>query len=193
VAEASQEWKTAILLAYYGGLRLRDAAGLVWENVSFERKEIQFFPRKTAGANRRPDWKKHLPGQLEIPMMPELEAHLLSVPSSDSPTAPLCPVLASKGTGGRSGRSMSFQKIMGKAGIEPERGIEKKGKGRQFKTLGFHSLRHTFVSELANADVPADMRRQISGHDDEEIHERYMHLDLDSKRRALGKLRPLAG
>ncbi len=47
-------------------------------------------------------------------------------------------------------------------------------------------------AELANADVPADVRRQISGHSDEKIHERYTHLDLDSKRRALAKLRPLA-
>ena len=51
-----------------------------------------FFPRKTMGGRRHPDWKKHLPGQLEIPMMPELEAHLLSLPSSDDPIAPLCPV-----------------------------------------------------------------------------------------------------
>jgi integrase len=52
-------------------------------------------------------------------------------------------------------------------------------------------LRHTFVSELANADVPADVRQQISGHNDEKIHERYMHLDMHSKERALEKLRPL--
>ena len=88
---------------------------------------------------------------------------------------------------------MMFHRIMAKAEIQVDRGAEKRGKGRQFKTLGFHSLRHTFVSELANADVPADVRRQISGHDDEQIHERYTHLDLDSKRRALAKLRPLAG
>ena len=61
------------------------------------------------------------------------------------------------------------------------------GFARQF----FYSLRHTFVSELANADVPADVRRQISGHSDEKIHERYTHLSLDTKRRALAHLRPL--
>jgi integrase len=71
-------------------------------------------------------------------------------------------------------------------------GVSKSGKGRQFKTLGFHSLRHTFVSELANADVPADVRRQISGHNEEKIHERYTHLDMDSKRRVLTNLRPLS-
>jgi integrase len=52
-----------------------------------------------------------------------------------------------------------------------------------------YSLRHRFVSELANANVPADVRRQISGHNDEKIHERYTHLDVDTKRRALAHLR----
>jgi Phage integrase family len=65
-----------------------------------------------------------------------------------------------------------------------DRGVEKKGKGRQFRTLGFNSLRHTFVSELANASAPADVRRQISGHNDEKVHERYTHLDVETKRRA---------
>ena len=56
---------------------------------------------------------------------------------------------------------------MQSAGGYSDRGVEKWGKGRQFKTLGFHSLRHTFVSELANASVHVDVRRQISGHSDE--------------------------
>jgi hypothetical protein len=70
------------------------------------------------------------------------------------------------------------------AGVYSDRGVEKKGKGRQFRTLGFNSLRHTFVSELANASAPADVRRQISGHNDEKVHERYTHLDVETKRRA---------
>jgi integrase len=193
VAKASPEWKTAILLAYYSGLRLRDAVSLSWENVNFDLRQIRYFPRKSnRGLPRRPDWKKHVTGQLEVPLMPEVEAHLLSLPSSDDPGAKLSPTLAAKSTGGNRGLSRMFQRIMDAAGIHSDRGVAKEGKGRQFKTLGFHSLRHTFVSELANADVPADVRRQISGHSDEKIHERYTHLDLDSKRRALGRLRPLS-
>ena len=201
VAKASPEWKTAILLAYYSGLRLRDAVSLTWDNVNFDLRQIRYFPRKSdrrrsqtvsaIGQVRRPDWKKHVTGQLEVPLMPEVEAHLLSLPSSDDPAAKLCPTLAAKSTGGNRGLSRMFQRVMAAAGIYSDRGVEKRGKGRQFKTLGFHSLRHTFVSELANADIPADVRRQISGHNDEKIHERYTHLDLDTKRRALAHLRPL--
>ena len=190
---AEPEWRTAILLAYYSGLRLGDAVGLAWENVDFDRREIRYFPRKTShGITRQPDWKKHLNGQLEVPLMPEVEGHLLAVSSSDDPAGKLCPTLSTRGTGGNRGLSSRFQRLMKKAGIEPGQGAIKKGKGRQFKTLGFHSLRHTFVSELANADIPGDVRRQISGHNDEKIHERYTHLDLDTKRRALARLRPLS-
>ncbi len=192
VAKASPEWKTAVLLAYYSGLRLRDAVGLKWENVNFERQQIRYFPRKgNHGQSGKPDWRKHVSGQLEVPLMPELETHLLSLPSSDDPAAGLCPVLTERTTGGNRGLSRLFHELMAEADIYSERGAEKKGKGRQFKTLGFHSLRHTFVSELANADVPADVRRQISGHNDEKIHERYTHLDSETKRRALAHLRPL--
>ena len=194
IAKASPEWKTAILLAYYSGLRLSDAVSLSWQNMNLELGQIRYFPRKAnRGLSRQPDWKKHVTGQLEVPLMPEVEAHLLSLPSSDDPTAKLCPTLATKSTGGNRGLSSMFQRAMASAGIYSDRGAEKRGKGRQFKTLGFHSLRHTFVSELANADVPADVRRQISGHSDEKIHERYTHLDVDTKRRALAHLRPLAG
>jgi len=192
LAAASSEWKTAILLAYYSGLRLRDAVSLSWDNVNFELRQIRYFPRKSnRGQSRRADWKKHVTGQLEVPLMPEMEKHLLSLPSSDDPAAKLCPTLAAKGTGGNRGLSRMFQRVMAAAEIHSDRGVPKKGKGRQFKTLGFHSLRHTFVSELANADVPADVRRQISGHSDQKIHERYTHLALDTKRRALAHLRPL--
>ena len=193
ISKASPEWKTSILLAYYSGLRLTDAVSLSWQNVNFERGQIRYLPRKAnRGLSRQPDWKKHVSGQLEVPLMPEVEAHLLSLPSSDDPTAKLCPMLATKSTGGNRGLSSMFQRVMAAAGIHSDRGAEKRGKGRQFRTLGFHSLRHTFVSELANADVPADVRRQISGHNDEKIHERYTHLDVNTKRRALAHLRPLA-
>ena len=138
-----------------------------------------------------PDWKKHVTGQLEVPMMPKLETHLLSLPSSDDPAANFVRISRYE-VPGVTAACPGVSTCDGAAGIYSDRGVEKRGKGRQFKTLGFHSLRHTFVSELANADIPADVRRQISGHNDEKIHERYTHLDLDTKRRALAHLRPLS-
>jgi len=42
---------------------------------------------------------------------------------------------------------------------------EKDGKlGRNVSRLSFHSLRHTFNSAIANADVPLEIRQKLTGH-----------------------------
>jgi integrase len=74
------------------------------------------------------------------------------------------------------------------AGIRAPLGPEKNGKGRQFKALGFHSLRHSFISKLANSEVPEDVRKQIVGHSSDDIHRRYVHLDLSFHARAIANL-----
>lgn len=61
-------------------------------------------------------------------------------------------------------------------------------KGRQFEALGFRSLRHSFISTLANSEVPADVRKQIVGHSSEDIHRRYVHLDLMLQQKAIANL-----
>ena len=41
----------------------------------------------------------------------------------------------------------------------------------------FHSLRHTFASWLADADVHADVRQKLTGHQSAGVHGRYSHHD----------------
>jgi integrase len=125
--------------------------------------------------------------------MDELEQHLLSLPSSDRADDFLCPTLAGKTTGGNRGLSFTFKRIMEKAGIIEEQEQKKVGEGRRFASLGFHSLRHTFVSELANSDVPAEVRQKISGHKSNRVHERYTHIETETKRKAMTKMRGIVG
>ena len=74
------------------------------------------------------------------------------------------------------------------AGIRAPLGPEKKAKGRQFKALGFHSLRHSFISKLANSEVPADVRKEIVGHSSDNIYRRYVRQDLSFQARAIANL-----
>jgi integrase len=53
---------------------------------------------------------------------------------------------------------------------------------------GYHSLRHSFVNRLANLEVLPDVRKQLAGHSSDEIHRRYVHLDLSLQAKAIGKL-----
>jgi len=41
---------------------------------------------------------------------------------------------------------------------------------------------------MANAEVSADVRKQTVGHSSDEIHQRYVHLELTLQKSALSKL-----
>ena len=51
----------------------------------------------------------------------------------------------------------------------------------------FHSLRHSFTSWLAEADVHSDIRRKLTGHKSSGIHDIYTHHD-ESLARAIEEL-----
>jgi len=74
------------------------------------------------------------------------------------------------------GYRTSFGRLMQRAEIVAPVGREKRGRGRQVRTKSFHSLRHTFVSRLANADVPPTCEKHSPAIDTDEAHARYTHL-----------------
>jgi integrase len=98
----------------------------------------------------------------------------------------LCPSLAAKGPGGKHGLSESFKRIMRKAKIDTQ---TVKGKGtRNFSRRTFHSLRHSFNSELANAGVAEEIRMKLTGHSSRVMNARYTHLELDALRKAISNV-----
>ena len=60
----------------------------------------------------------------------------------------------------------------------------KEGKGRRFFELGFHSLRHTAISEQANRGVAKEIRMKLSGHKSA-VHEQYTHHELEALRKQI--------
>ncbi len=53
----------------------------------------------------------------------------------------------------------------------------------------WHSLRHTFCTELARAGVPVNVIKELAGHKSIETTLRYMHTDREAKRGAIDALR----
>jgi hypothetical protein len=41
---------------------------------------------------------------------------------------------------------------------------------------------------MANADVPLDVRKALSGHSTDSAHARYVNLELETQKRAIAKL-----
>src|SRR5205085_12650014 len=99
-----------------------------------------------------------------------------------------CPTLCKAKIGGRSGLSRQFQTIMKSAKIDKQSLAAAGEAGRTLNKLSFHSLRHTYVSQLANAGIAPDVRQLLSGHADDKSHGVYTHTKLDTLRKAIETL-----
>ncbi len=173
---ARGDWRGVIMVALYTGARLQDVANLRWENVDLQNKWISFRAGKTKQ-------------RMKLPMHEALHEFLLELPAPDSSKAFLFPTVAGKQTGGYSGLSMAFERIMDRARVRGEVVRERKGeKGRSVNALTFHSLRHTLTSIMANAGVPVEVRQKFTGHASAEMNQHYTHHEIETLRAAVEKL-----
>jgi integrase len=169
---ATGDWQRAIVFSYYTGARLTDVANMLASAIDWDKRLISFTPKKTKRGKKI----------LRIPLHPALEKQLLK--NAGVGNAPLFPELAGRRTGGAHGLSATFKAIMLKAGV---RGavVRHTATGRRNETKGFHSLRHSFVSTLANRGVPREVRQVLAGHASERMAEIYTHRELQVVRSAV--------
>ena len=188
-----KEWKTCIQVGFYTGVRLGDAVGMPLSAFDFEGHVLKVRPQKTSRKKR----------DLIIPLHPQLEAHILDLPivpkdralkgkSGDDTTVLICPTLAKRKVSGKYGLSIQFHKIMAEAGIKQETIAAGGDAGREFNKFTFHSLRHSFISEMANAGIAPDVRQMLAGHSDDRSHAVYTHTQIDTLRAAVKKLPNIA-
>ena len=179
-AAPSDDWQGVILLGALAGMRLGDALRLKWGNVDLQGGAITFTPSKTARLGKK----------LTLPIHPEIEAFLLKHPAGASDNSPLFPSLAHLSVAGKSGASMAFKRIMERA--EVPAGIARKAEGgsagRNVSARSFHSLRHSFVTALAHANVAVELRQKLAGHASEEQSLHYTHPGFAALREAVEKL-----
>ncbi|MEI6033792.1 MAG: tyrosine-type recombinase/integrase [Verrucomicrobiae bacterium] len=172
------EWRGMIALGAHAGLRLSDAANLTWGNVDLTAAVMTFRPAKTEKTDSKP---------LVIAMHSELVETLQALPQGIA-KAPVFPSLYGQKPGSAGGLSNQFAAVMKKAGVVVALGREKAGKGRQTRSKGFHALRHTMISRMANAEISSDVRRSIAGHSSDAMHSKYTHLSLDAQKVAVKKM-----
>lgn len=175
VDAAGSDWRGAIIIAATTGLRLGDIAALTWGQFDFAEKLIRVEETQKTGAS------------LILPLHPDLE-NWLANRNKGIGKSPLLPALHGARIGGTTGLSRQFREIMEKAEVVAKV-VEPKGEaGRTRSTKGFHSLRHYFVSALANAGVHADIRQKLAGHADERVHQNYTHHKIETLRGAVSKI-----
>lgn len=153
-AAKNDEWKTVILLGFFAGLRLGDAVRLTWEAVDFDKGLLTFKAQKT----KRNE---------SLPIHKVLLAHLEKIAGDKGGS--ISPGLAQLSIPGRSGLSRQFLDIVKSAGLGAVEGDKLEGKRRRFTAKSFHSLRHGFVSAMANQGVSKELRMKLAGHTSEDV------------------------
>ena len=171
---ASNEWRGMVLFGFHTGLRLTDAANLEWQNIDLKKNEISFTQAKTGQ-------------KTTVALHPDVIGWINSQQIGVG-KAPIFPSLNGKKSSGRGGLSREFAAIMEQAKIVVPMGRKSKGLGRTLRKLSFHSFRHTMISNLANAEVSADVRKAIAGHSSDEIHNRYTHLETSTQHTAIRRI-----
>jgi integrase len=174
---AEPEWRSMVLFGLYTGQRLGDIASLCRANVDPQAGQIRFVAAKTHRT-------------MILPMAPALAKHVLSLPTSDNPEAPLHPrAYEIVKREGRSGSlSNQFSDLLAQVGLREKKTHHKILNGRSARRhstgLSFHSLRHTATSFLHEAGIPAAVAQAFVGHDSEAIHALYTHVGTESLQRA---------
>lgn len=176
------EWASMVKFGLYTGQRLGDLARMRWTQIDLEAREVRFTTAKTGTV-------------VIVPMCKPLEDHVLSLPAGDKPEAYVHPELGALAEFSNGGPHLSrqFGDLLARCGFRALNSNHAKiegrtGKQRAVKALSFHSLRHSAVSMMKNAGIPAAVVQDIVGHASEAVNRLYTKLETETKRTALTKL-----
>ena len=172
---ATGELRILFGIGLYTGLRLADAVTLQWGEVDLVRGIIQRVPRKTARRTGKP---------VMIPLHNALAAMLAVTPAADR-RGPVMPDLCAEYERARYLATRIIQKHFHDCGIETA-GV---GDGcRAPVTVGFHSMRHSFVSLCRAGGAPLSVVEAIVGHSSPAMTRHYTHTGEVAARSAIAML-----
>lgn len=154
----TKDMKLLLTIGIYTGLRISDCSLLKWSEVDFEKKILRVRPIKT---------KKHMSGPIEIPIHPALMKLLEEMPHEGEYVSESN--AADYKNGHASGKVVDLFK---KCGIKTS---NKDEDGKTKLLCGFHSLRHTFVSNAINSGMSPLLVQKLVGHSAVDMTEHYFH------------------
>lgn len=182
-AAAKGELRALFTLGLYSGLRLGDCATLRWGEVDLTRVMIRRIPNKTARRNPKP---------VMVPIHPVLLEILSATPANERGEY-LLPEIAAlylRRTDLVTDMVQQHFKSCGLIAHKP--GSGKDGK-RAVVEVGFHSLRHTFVSLCRESNAPLSVVESIVGHSSPAMTRHYTHVGELAAGRAVALLPSVIG
>lgn len=170
VGAADGELRTLLLVGAYTGLRLSDAATLRWEQITPDLGAVILKPHKTARSSGR---------VVAVPIHPSLKAALGTHGGEGSVMPGLAAAAPCR-------RVEIVQTHLRRCGFETT--VKVDGYSRRVADYGFHSLRSTFVTRLADAGMPLAQLRGLVGHVSVEMTQHYYRQDAEAARATLETL-----
>jgi integrase len=154
-----------LLLALRTGLRLGELRGLEWPDVDLRSRMITVRQSVVRGLIGSPKSNK----KRYIPMTNELYQVLLPLKKTEG--------FVFGRNDGRPASADTMRTIL-------RRACRKSG----IREIGWHTLRHTFASQMSEADVSLQSVQELLGHSDIRTTMRYSHLAPSKLREAVGVL-----
>ena len=154
---AKGELRPLLAVGVYSGLRLGDCATLRWAEVDLPRGMIRRIPNKTARRNPKP---------VIVPIHPVLRDLFAETPADKRGdyVFPEIAALYARRTDMVTDMIQAHFKACGIKTHQPGTGPDSKGGKRAVIEVGFHSLRHTFVSLCRESNAPLAVVESIVGH-----------------------------
>ena len=180
---ATGELARLFALGIYTGLRLVDCCTLQWGEVDLRRNIIRRIPVKMA----RRDPKRAL---VVIPLHPVLSDLLAQTPSAQR-SGYVLPETAAAYARHVTQVTGQIQAHFAACGIQTTRKMD--GRARAVVEVGFHSLRHTFVSLCREANAPLAVVEAIVGHTSPAMTRHYTHVSEHAAAQAVAALPPVLG
>ena len=180
--EADNEWKGMILLGLWYGMRIGDTSNVKWDKINLTDRTIKHTPTKTG---------RTIKEEMTYFMPDEVYNYVNAASKKKGASKYLFPSLAGKESGSFGGLSNAFDRLMTKAKIDVPLGVEKGGVGRQFRMKGFHSLRYTQASRMADAGIPEELGMAISMHKSASVHKGYVQFTQTLQKDLFSKLKPV--
>jgi integrase len=195
---ATGELRTLFAIGTYTGLRLGDAVTLRWQETDLIRGTILRVPNKTARRSQKP---------LTIPLHQTLAAILADTPEKRR-RGYVLPDLAALYLRDGSALTKRVQAHFAANGVQTTREgtgftkLEKPGpRGKLWQhtgrravvEVGFHSLRHTFVSLCRQSGAPLAVVEAIVGHASPAMTRHYTHVGEAAARASVAALPSVLG
>ncbi len=178
MARAEGNLHLMLAVGLFTGMRLGDVVNLRWDCLDFDRGLARVIPKKTERYGK----------VVEVPLRGELIG-LLREHQQNNGSEFVFPKERAEHAANASNLTGRIQRFFETCGIQTTEEPKHGHRRRAIVRVGFHSLRHSFVSLCAKAGAPLHIIQKLVGHGNPMLTaDVYTHVDSEQRRAAIESL-----